>query len=360
MNVLNRYLFAQFVRNFLFVALAVVFVYLLIDFFEKIDNLTRAGKSIFASLQFFMFNVPFILEQVGPVLILLAGLLTLGVLQHNNELNALKAGGVRLRRVVGPIFLAGAAFTLIFLCMAQWMLPRTVSFTNRIWHEDVQGKVALGVFHNNRYYSRGREGFYSFERPDSGRYIFRNFLYSAWDEDYALRSLITAEEAEWKDNVWHLKNGQIQQRREKNAYAADVFQSMEVSLPESPEHFFIPEYRSAEMSLSELFFRILREDTESGARTARTDFFGRISYIFLGMPLLILGLPTLLFSCKRWGRDLSAAITISCGVAFVAWGAWGALQTLARAGYLSPFFAASAIHLLFIICGLVLLYKQTR
>ena len=33
---------------------------------------------------------------------------------------------------------------------------------------------------------------------------------------------------------------------------------------------------------------------------------------------------------------LSIAIPASCGLAFVAWGLWGALQSLARADYINP------------------------
>ncbi len=360
MNLLNRYLFTQFTKNFLLVSFGFISIYLLIDFFEKIDNFTGAGKSVPYILQFFLLNIPFVLDQLGPILILLAGILTLGVLYHNNELTALKAGGIHLRHIVDPILLSGAFFTLIFLLMAQWILPKTISTTNQIWYEEVQGKVTLGVHRNNRYYSKGTEGFYSFEWPDSEQYVFRNFSYSRWNQEYNLHSLISAEWAEWKDDKWHLKNGQIQQRHVDSHYTTDVFQSKVISLPESPDHFFIPEYRSAEMSLTELFLYIFQKDREGSSTVAWTNFFGRISYIFIGLPLLVLGLPILIHSYKKWGRDLSIAVPASCGIAFLAWAVWGALQSLAKAGYLSPFFAASAIHLFFAIFGLILLRNQVR
>jgi lipopolysaccharide export system permease protein len=74
--------------------------------------------------------------------------------------------------------------------------------------------------------------------------------------------------------------------------------------------------------------------------------------------LLLLGLPVLLISYRRWGRDLSVAIPASCGLAFVAWGFWGAMQSLARANYINPLLAAVVIHLLFGSAGLFLLRKQ--
>ena len=47
-------------------------------------------------------------------------------------------------------------------------------------------------------------------------------------------------------------------------------------------------------------------------------------------------------------------------MAFVAWGLWGALQSLARADYINPLLAAVIIHLFFGSAGLFLLYRQNK
>ncbi len=360
MILLNRYLIYQFVKNFILVASAFIVIYLLIDFLDKFDNFVEAGKSFSQTLGFFLLNVPFILDQIGPILILLSGVITLGILNHNNELTALKAGGIRLRKIVDPILLAGAFSTFLFLVMAQWILPTSIATTNRIWFEEVQGKVPLGVHRNDRYYYKGSEGFYSFEWPDAEVFRFNNFSYSRWSEEYNVYSLISAEWAEWKNGAWNLQNGQVQQRMAKNVYNIDEFEKREAPLPESPDHFFIPEYRSAELSLTGLFSEIFRKNAEEGNNLEWANFFGRLSYIFLGLPLLFLGLPILIMVYRKWGRDLSIAIPASCGIAFVAWGSWGSLQSLAKASYISPLFSATVVHLFFATIGLILLQKEER
>ena len=45
MHLLTRYLLTQFTRYFCTITLGFVSVYLLIDFFEKVDEFTEAGKS---------------------------------------------------------------------------------------------------------------------------------------------------------------------------------------------------------------------------------------------------------------------------------------------------------------------------
>lgn len=360
MILLSRYLLAQFVVNFITVASGFVSIYLLVDFFEKIDKFTEHGGSLALAIKFFLLNIPFILDQLGPVLILLSGVITLGVLNHNNELRALKAGGVPLSKIVKPIIIGSICSTIIFLAAAQWLLPRSIATTNQIWYEQLQGKVPLGIHRSGRYYYRGAGGFYSFEWPDPKKLSFKNFSYSCWNEKYNLRLLLNSEMAQWTNNLWIFSNGQTQTLDGDGIYHYDTFTSKEDVLPESPEHFFIPEYESAEMSITDLFLETQRKDTEDEKQLAKANFYSRISYIFLGIPLLLLGLPVLILSYNKWGRDLSIAIPASCGLAFIAWGFWGALQSLAKVGYLSPVIAAVAIHLIFAAIGLVLLQQQNK
>jgi lipopolysaccharide export system permease protein len=253
--------------------------------------------------------------------------------------------------------LASICSTVIYLVMAQWILPWTISASNRIWYEDIQGKVPLGAHRNGRYYYKGSEGFYSFEWNDPGKFIFRNFSYSTWDNDYHLDTLITCEKAEYNQTTWQLQKGQVQKRADKK-YEIQIFDDRQIKLPESPEMFFVPEYKSAEMSLTDLYKDISRKDTDSEKAMALAEFFGRLSYVLLGLPLILLGLPILILSYQKWGRDLSIAIPASCGMAFIAWGLWGALQSLARVDYIPPLFSATIVHFVFAAAGLYLLYKQ--
>ena len=357
MILLNRYLLGQFIRNFLMVATGFIAIYLLIDFFDKIDHFTHAGKSLRDAIAFFFLNVPFILDQLGPVLILLSGVITLGILNHNHELQALKASGIPLKTIIQPIVFASICVTVLYLAMAQWILPLTISASDRIWYEDIQGKVPLGAHRNGRYYYKGSEGFYSFKWQDPGKFIFRNFSYSTWDKDFHLDTLVTCQAAEYNQETWQLHKGQIQ-KRTGDKYEIQIFDDKQIKLPESPEIFFIPEYKPEEMSLTDLYKDIAKKDTGSERVKASADFLGRISYVLLGLPLIFLGMPILIFSYQKWGRDLSIAIPASCGIAFIAWGIWGALQSLARADYIFPLFAATIVHLVFAAAGLFLLYQQ--
>lgn len=314
------------------------------------------------ALGYFILTIPSIVDQLGPVFILLSGVISLGILNHSNELTALKAGGIPLRLIVRPLLLGSVFFTLLFVLAAEFILPITIAKTNHIWFEQLKGKVMLGIMRNDRYYYKGKDGFYSFKWPDTNKYTFGSFSFSQWDKNYNIKTLTTAKIAYWdqKKDQWILIQGQIQKQGADKEYQITNFKRLRLQLPEHPEDFLVPANKTAELSLSGLYREIDRADAEHKVRAAWTLFLGKLSYILLGIPLLLLGLPILLYSYSKWGRDLSVAIPVSCGLAFFAWGIWGALQSLAIAGYISPIIAACSIHIIFSFTGLLLLISNDR
>jgi len=354
---LDRYILKQFFKNVLTLMTGFIVIYILIDFLEKYDNFLEKGKSLGLAMKYFLFNVPFILEQMGPVCILLAGVITLGLLNHTKELIALKACGIPLLRIITPIVLAGVVITLILLTISQFVLPTSIATTNKIWNEEVRGRVPLGIYRNGRYYYRSKNGFYSFLRPDPRKNEFYKFSFSSWNDNYHLKSNVAADLAVWKEDAWTLFNGQVQDSSGQDNYLTDIFRVRHFNFPDKPADFFVPQYHSLELSLTGLFLEAKRKQTKSEEAKAWAEFYGRIFYILLGLPLLLLGLPLLLIVYRKWGRDLSLAIPVSCGLAFVCWGLWGTLQSLAKAAYINPILAASSVHL---VIGCVAIYLLLR
>ncbi|MDH4321622.1 MAG: LptF/LptG family permease, partial [Desulfobulbaceae bacterium] len=142
-------------------------------------------------------------------------------------------------------------------------------------------------------------------------------------------------------------------------FAIELFKRKALTLPESPDTFFVPSYKAEEYSISELFRRA-KELEEDGERTGWIDFHRRVSFIFLGLPLLLLGIPVLLTVQERRGRDLALAIPISCGLAFGAWGWWSMAQSLAKSLPLPPSLLAWSIHLVAGSIGIYFIRRQDR
>ena len=360
MKLLDRYLLEIFSKNLLLILATFTAVYLLVEFFESIDNFIETQQPMSLAVTYFLLKIPFIIEQLMPISILLAGVISLGLINHHTELIALKAAGIHTTRIVLPIILGGLLFTGLSLAMSQWLLPATVSITNKIWYEEVKKGMPKGItIRKGRFYYRGERGFYSFERPIITANNFFNFSYATWDDNYDLQMLLTAEAARWQQGHWIFFRGQIKQRTKKNGYTVALFDRKTIQLPEDPGHLFVPKYKMDEMSLSELFIRARRADEIKDVK-AWLEFHKKLSYNLLGLPLLLLGLPILLLVHQRWGRDLSLAVPASCILAFVAWVWWGTFQSMATTAYLRPAVASWTVHILVGGLGIFFLRQQDR
>ena len=359
MNLLDRYLFKQFSRNLLFVLTALVTIYLLIDFFERIDNFIEAQKSLGLAAKYFLLKTPMIIEQLIPIIILLGGIIVLGLLNHHGEILALKAVGIHTLRITVPITFTATVFSLLALAFAEWIVPPATAHTNKILYEEVRQEKSGGILRGNRFYYKDQSGFYSFEEHDQKENSFQNFIFTSWNTSYSLNMFLTAESASWQNGSWTFINCRIKQKNRTGAYDVTFHDKKNLQLSAEPKDFFVPAYKINELSLSELY---ASAENNRGIRgtEAGLKFLERVSFIFLGIPLLMLGLPLLLIAHQKWGRDLSLEIPLSCGLAFMAWGGWSAMQSLAKAAIINPHFAAWSVHLLIAAIGTFLILQQDR
>ncbi|MDG4474700.1 LptF/LptG family permease [Thiovibrio frasassiensis] len=358
MKLLDRYLMAQFAKNLVLVICSLIAIYLLVDFFERLDNFLEAKKTIGLAIQFLLLKLPFMYMQLIPVCLLLAGIITLGILNQHLEFMALMASGISVLRIIRPLLVAAALFTLLTLAIGQWLLPPTTAATNRIWYEEVKREIPRGIIRDGRTYFRGTEGIYSFVRPNPNKNEFRNFSFTAFDAEHGLITMLTADSASWESGNWLLKNGQQKQRNDKGGFSVSLFKTLSHGFAEAPEEFFVPPYKIEELS----YTKLLRQarDSKASNHEALVEFHRRLSYAFLGIPLLLLGIPVLLSVHKTRGRDLALAIPVSCGLAFAAWGGWSATQSLATTAVLPPGIASWSIHVLTIGLGCFLLKKHNQ
>lgn len=309
MKLLDRYLMGQFAKNLVLVICSLIAIYLLVDFFERLDNFLEAQKTIGLAVKFLLLKLPFMYIQLIPVCILLAGVITLGLLNQHFEFMALMAGGISVIRIIRPLLVAAALFTLLSVAIGQWVLPATTTATDRIWYEEVNHQIPKGIIRDGRTYFRGKDGIYSFVRRNPNKNKFGNFSFTAYDAERGLTTLITAEAAIWDHGAWLLFNGQQKERTDNGDFSVTFFQKISHVFAEQPDEFFVPAYKIAELSYSKLLKQAM--DDKVSNHESLVEFHRRFSYVFLGIPLLLLGIPVLLSVHKTGARDLALAIPVA-------------------------------------------------
>ncbi len=355
-TLLDRYLYQRFGRSLGVVLAAFAGIYLLIDFFERIDNFLEKGEGVRLAAVYFACKVPFMLQQVAPAAVMLAGVLTVGGLQRNGEMLSLQAAGIRLRRLVRPVIVAGVAASILVVVLLQWLLPPSMAVTNRIWHQRLNTSYPVGYTKYGTVFQRGSQGFYySFGLPDASGAL-HDFVYTEWDDSFRVVRQVTARTAVSKGRRWQLRQGMVKRIPPGGEEPrVERFASRIVDLPEGASDLFVPAFLESELSLADLWRR--GRSGQRGGEEAMRLLHARLSYALLGVPLLLVCLPVLLELSIRWGRDLTVAVPAACMLAFLTWGGWAGLQSLARSGAL-PFLPASwALHLVLGTMGAVALWR---
>ncbi len=126
MKILTRYLLREHVGPFL-AALGVLTVLMLINqLARRLGELAGKGLPAQVIAEVFGLSVPFILAMTIPMAVLVAVLYAFGRLSADNELTALKASGVGLRRLCVPVILGAAVVSVL----TGWFSDRVVPESN--------------------------------------------------------------------------------------------------------------------------------------------------------------------------------------------------------------------------------------
>src|SRR5881409_4518176 len=123
-RILSRYLLRQHLAPLAF-ALGSLTAFLMIQQIAKqFGSLVGKGLPWSVIIEVFVLSIPFIVAMTLPMAVLVAVLHTFTRLGADNEITAMKAGGVSLARVVAPVLGGAALVMLIALVWNDQVLPR--------------------------------------------------------------------------------------------------------------------------------------------------------------------------------------------------------------------------------------------
>ncbi|HMZ56656.1 MAG TPA: LptF/LptG family permease, partial [Nitrospira sp.] len=96
MTILFRYMLREYVKIFGMCFSGLMTIYLVIDFFEKVRRFLRYDAHALDVLAYFVLKMPAISYQIAPLAVLMATLLTIGLLSRSHEITAMRSCGISL------------------------------------------------------------------------------------------------------------------------------------------------------------------------------------------------------------------------------------------------------------------------
>lgn len=354
MLIINAYLTREIWKFFCLLLAVVLGVYLIVDFFQKLDDFFEAGLPISRALAYFALKIPFIVAQVLPVCILLAVMIVFGLMNKNNEVTALRSSGVSVYLLLRPVLAIGALASLALFFFSEVAVPLSMNLANKIWLEEVEKKGAAATQQQNIWFKGSREIIHVsyFDRVKKTAF---GLTVNVFDGDFRLVRRIDARQATFRDGHWQLSQV-LEQRLDEatGGFQAEFSPEQTVRIDLLPADLSRVAKKAEEMSFMELLAYIQEIRAEGYNPTDyRVDLHAKLAFPFTCLVLVISGTGIALRSQRREG--LAASVAYGIGMAFFYWMVYSLLIALGYADVMPPLIAAWATNLVFLCLGAIAL-----
>jgi LPS export ABC transporter permease LptG/LPS export ABC transporter permease LptF len=363
-RILDEYVVREFLGIFLLVLSGFVMLMLVFTFFEDIKDILQRNIPLSTVGAYLINLTPDMLYQITPLAVLIAVLVTFGVLNRNSEIIAMKACGISLYRLVIPIVsIAGLLAVGLFL-FDQFYLPQA-NRRQEALHNIIKGRPPQTVLHpeQNWIFGQPRPGepgrifYYQFFDPKINE--FANLSIFEFDPStFALSRRIFATRAVWDsaDGTWSFLNGWQRDIAGPNVTEYRPFlKTSFVEIHEDPGYFKKESLQAQEMNFGQLD-RYISDLRQSGFDTMRlrVELWHKLAYPLMAVVIAVLAIPFALSMGRRsslTGIAVAIAVTLAY---FVVDGLFGALGNV---NYLPAAMAAWSSDILFGLVGSYLLLK---
>ncbi len=363
-RILDEYVVREFLSTFTLVLAGFVLLMLVFTFFELIGDILRNHIPLSTVGAYLINLTPSMLYQIAPLAVLIAVLVTFGVLNRNSELIAMKATGISLYRLVIPVVSIAALLSLGLFLFDQYYLPQA-NRRQEALRSTIKGRPPQTFLHPEQKWifgqphtgEPGRIFYYQFFDPDTN--AFANVSVFEFDPySFSISRRIFASRASWNaaSGSWGFENGWVRDFDGARQARYQEFKSTAFSeIHEDPGYFKKESLQSQEMNFSQLK-RYIRDLGQSGFDTMRlrVALWHKIAYPIVAMVMAILAIPFAL-SMGRRGSLTGIAVAIAVALAyFVVDSLFGAMGNV---NYLPAALAAWSPDVLFALTGGYLLLR---
>ena len=337
------------------------FLVLLLVFtlFELLGDILHNQIPALVVAEYLLNVAPYLLYTVAPLIMLLAVLVTFGIMQRSNEITAVKATGISVYRLVAPVLVMAALVSVGLFFADQFYLPHTNKRQEAL-HNQIKGKPPQTYLRPDRKWIFGQNNdIYYYQFFDADRNQFGNITIFQLDPvSFTITRRIHAERAHWADsmNRWVYENGW---ERSLRVSAMGGYRLFDVStfpeFAETPAYFKKEVKQYTEMNYEELH-RYIRDLQQSGFDVVRlrVQLHKKLSYPVITLVMAVLAIP---FSLSSGKKGAITGVAIAVGIAVFYTVVSRLFEAMGDLSQLPPALAAWFPDLIFSLVGGYLILK---
>ena len=353
MTTLDRYIASLFLKNLAFVLLALVSLYAVIDFIEKVDDFIEHQAAFIYYLLFPLYNLPVMISNTLPMAVLLSAFAPIGGLSRTTQLMALLSGGISLSRISRPMFLVGVLLSAGLLLCNLWLTPLGIQETAFIKDVEIRNKThALSTEAKDLFFRNGNR-IVHIQRSFPQRGTLLDITVITFDEQFKPVERLHAESGQYgRAGEWLLDTVKVWQfsPADKAIQGYDAYAEWPLNLGKDPSEVTQLWNNPEEMSQAELYHIIamLKADGHD-PRSYQLESHLRISRACIPLIMILLGMP---FALQR-GRQASFAlgVVISLAIFIVYFVLYAVFAALGGSAILPPLAAAWSANILMTLIG---------
>jgi LPS export ABC transporter permease LptG/LPS export ABC transporter permease LptF len=363
-RILDKYVVSEFLKIFFLVLAGFVSLILVFTVFDLLKDILSHDIAWSTVGQYLINLAPSILYQTTPLAVLIAVLVTFGVLNRNSEIIAMKASGISLYRLVIPIVFIAATLSASLFLFDQYYLPQA-NRKQEALRNIIKGKPPQTVLRPEQNWIFGQpnpgepDRIFYYQFFDPGRKEFANLSLFEFDPStFALSRRIFAARAVWNPDTdsWQFLNGW-----QRNIVGANVSEYREfiktsfAEVHEAPSYFQKESKKAQEMNFGQLESYI-GDLSQSGFDTMRlrVELWHKLAYPLMAVVIAVLAIPFALFMGRRSSLT-GIAVAIAVALTYIVLN--DLFENLGGVNYLPAALAAWASDLLFGLVGGYLLLR---
>ncbi|MFZ0539935.1 MAG: LPS export ABC transporter permease LptF [Candidatus Sulfotelmatobacter sp.] len=358
-TLLDDYVLRDFFLYLGMIVAAFLVLLLVFTLFELLGDILRNQTPAVVVVEYLVNVSPYLLYSVAPLIMLLAVLITFGLMNRSNEITAIKATGTSVYRIVMPVLAAAAVLSAGLFFADQFYLPHTNKRQEAL-HNQIKGKPPQTYLRPDRRWIFGQHNdIYYYQFFDADRDQFANLTIFRIDPaSFSITQRIHAERAHWADNLgrWIFEQGW---QRSLHGAAIAGYHTFDVStfpeLSEQPSYFKKEVKQYSEMNYEELR-RYIRDLQQSGFDVVRlrVQLNQKLSYPLITFIMAGLAVP---FSLSTAKKGAITGVAVAVGIAVVYTVVSRLSEAMGDISLLPAALAAWSPDLIFALVGAYLILK---
>jgi lipopolysaccharide export system permease protein len=363
MRLHDRYILGLFLKALFFCIVSLVVIFFLVDLFEKIDDFIDHSARVRDVARFYGYKLPEMARLTLPVAVMLASILTLGILGRQNEIVAFLASGVSMLRLTAPVLVVATGIVGVHALLSELVVPRTNGRMLRVLHTDIEKHDAADASVRHSFVYRGEGDVLYYARTFNTR---TQTLREVTVDRYARGRIVAhihASTGVWRDGTWEFENGSYR------VFAPDSTGQV----VESVQHFTkrrFPELRETPEDLARLhpetdamnYVQLRRHvaklrDGGAEVNDYLVDLDTKISYPLTNLIMAVLGVG-LSATKRKTGLLTGVGLTLSIAFAYLAFAQF--TEALGKNENIPPLLAAWLGPLVFGVASIGLFARVNR